>query len=252
VKKFVLPSGLVTDICNKVVIRSSFKKRVQAAHYSIWSGSNIYDQSQTTAFLSPNFERSVWNFRIISEWLHILTYASWSMKFSIQVLFRRFGSSPSYTRILLSSEYFHFKYFFNKKVSSISGCTSTGDFPDANTFTKRKQLGMTLTKMHWLLWQKSRLSTSNKILIYKAILKPIWTYGIQLWGAASTSNIEILERVESKVLRVIVDAPGYVPNAVIRRDLQTSTVKEEVEHYCSLYSALLGVHPNDLVVNVMA
>jgi hypothetical protein len=31
--------------------------------------------------------------------------------------------------------------------------------------------------------------------------------GIQLWGTASTSNIEILERFQSKALRVIVDAP---------------------------------------------
>jgi hypothetical protein len=43
--------------------------------------------------------------------------------------------------------------------------------------------------------------------MYKAILKPIWTYGIQLWGTASTSNIEILERFQSKVLGMIVDAP---------------------------------------------
>jgi hypothetical protein len=38
--------------------------------------------------------------------------------------------------------------------------------------------------------------------------KPIWTYGIQLWGTASTSNIEILERFQSKALRMIVDALG--------------------------------------------
>jgi hypothetical protein len=37
-------------------------------------------------------------------------------------------------------------------------------------FTKQKQLGMTLTKIHWLLGRKSKLSTSNNILIYKAIL----------------------------------------------------------------------------------
>jgi hypothetical protein len=55
-------------------------------------------------------------------------------------------------------------------------------------FAKRKQLGITLTKMYWLLGPKSKLSTSNKLLIYKTILKPIWTYGIQLWGTASTSN----------------------------------------------------------------
>jgi hypothetical protein len=56
-------------------------------------------------------------------------------------------------------------------------------------FAKRKQLGFTLTKMYWLLGRKSELSTSSKLLIlYKTIFKPIWTYGIQLWGMASNSN----------------------------------------------------------------
>jgi hypothetical protein len=44
-------------------------------------------------------------------------------------------------------------------------------------FAKRKQLGFTLTEMYWLLGHKSKLSISNKLLIYKTILKPIWTYG---------------------------------------------------------------------------
>jgi hypothetical protein len=47
-------------------------------------------------------------------------------------------------------------------------------------FTKRKQLEMSLTKMYWLFRWKSKLSIWNNILIYKAILKPVWTYGIQL------------------------------------------------------------------------
>jgi hypothetical protein len=42
-------------------------------------------------------------------------------------------------------------------------------------FAKRKQLGLTLTKMYWLFGRKSLLSLSNKILLYKTILKPIWT-----------------------------------------------------------------------------
>jgi hypothetical protein len=40
-------------------------------------------------------------------------------------------------------------------------------------FAKRKQSGITLSKMYWLLGHKSKLSTSNKLLIYKTILKPI-------------------------------------------------------------------------------
>jgi hypothetical protein len=34
--------------------------------------------------------------------------------------------------------------------------------------------------------------------MYKTILKPNWTYGIQLWGTASTSNIEILKCFQLK------------------------------------------------------
>jgi hypothetical protein len=68
----------------------------------------------------------------------------------------------------------------------------------------------------------------KKLLIYKTILKPIWTYGIQLWSTASTSNIENLERFQSKAQRLIVEAPLYVTNTVIRRDLQIPIVKEEI------------------------
>jgi hypothetical protein len=68
---------------------------------------------------------------------------------------------------------------------------------------------------------------------------------------ASTSNIEILERFQSKAFRMIMDASWYVPNTVIRRDLQTPTVKEEIRRYSSIYSARLSAHPNGLVVNLM-
>jgi hypothetical protein len=50
---------------------------------------------------------------------------------------------------------------------------------------------------------------------------------------------------------MIVDAPWYVPNMVIPRDLQTATVKEEIRRYSSQYSARLSAHPNGLVVNLM-
>jgi hypothetical protein len=86
----------------------------------------------------------------------------------------------------------------------------------------------TLAKMYWLLGRSSRLSLPNKLLLYKSILKHIWTYGMQFWGTASTSNIDILERFQSKALRIIVDAPRYVSNNHIRRDLHMTSVKEEI------------------------
>jgi hypothetical protein len=111
---------------------------------------------------------------------------------------------------------------------------------------------MALTKMFWLLGWKSKLSTSNKILIDKAKLKSIWTYGIQLWGTASTSNTEMLEHLQSKVLRTIVDAPWCMPTTVIRRALQTPTVKQGIREYSSQYSVRVSVNPNELLVDLMA
>jgi len=85
-----------------------------------------------------------------------------------------------------------------------------------------------------------------KLLVYKVILKPVWTYGIQLWGTASNSDLKILERFQSKVLRIITDAPWYIPNAIIKRDLQIPTVKQEARKYSGNYRKRLDAHPNNL------
>lgn len=113
-------------------------------------------------------------------------------------------------------------------------------------FVKRKQLGLKLRNMYWLLGRKSQLSIENKVLVYKSILKPVWTYGVQLWGSASNSNIEILERFQSKVLRMISDAPWYVPNIVIASDLQVPSVKDEIKRFYKSYTQRLSTHPNQL------
>jgi len=42
------------------------------------------------------------------------------------------------------------------------------------------------------------------------------------------SNLEVLEKFQSKVLRIIIDTPWYVPNPVIKRDLQVLSVRQEV------------------------
>jgi len=89
-------------------------------------------------------------------------------------------------------------------------------------------------------------SLENKLLVYKVILKPVWAYGIQLWDTASNSNLEILERFQSKVLRIITEAPWFIPNTVIKHDFQVPTVKQEARKYSVNYRKRLDVHPNSL------
>lgn len=113
-------------------------------------------------------------------------------------------------------------------------------------FAKRKQLGIKFKQMYWMIGRKSELTLENKLLLYKAILKPTWTYGIQLWGSASNSNLEILQRFQNKVLRVIVDAPWYVTSASIEKDLQVPSIKEVIKSCSSRYGDRVSAHPNIL------
>jgi hypothetical protein len=51
---------------------------------------------------------------------------------------------------------------------------------------------------------------------------------------------------------MIMDAPWFVPNAIIWRELHTPIVKEEIHCYNCQYSARLSAHPNGLVVIPMS
>jgi ABC-type cobalamin transport system permease subunit len=45
---------------------------------------------------------------------------------------------------------------------------------------KREELGLKYKRMYWLMGRRSAMSTHNKLVLYKQIPKPVWTYGIHL------------------------------------------------------------------------
>ena len=91
----------------------------------------------------------------------------------------------------------------------------------------------------------------SKISIYKVIIKPVWTYGMQIWGSASNSNVDILQRFQSKTLRTIANAPWYVTNEILHHDLGIQTVKEEIARYSTKYLSRLENHPNPHATNFL-
>lgn len=116
---------------------------------------------------------------------------------------------------------------------------------------KVKQLNQKTKKMYWLFRKKSQLSLENKVRIYKAILKPVWTYALQLWGTASHSNVEIVQRYQSKTLRLITGSPWFVKNEEIHKDLNIPYVKEEIIKYSKKYVNRLDKHCNTLAINLL-
>ena len=116
---------------------------------------------------------------------------------------------------------------------------------------KSKQLKEKLRKFYWLTDRRSKLNIQNKITLYKAVIKPVWSYGIQLWGTASNSNIEILQRFQSKTLRSLLNAPWYITNETIHRDLKIPIVKDELHKSRSRYNTRVNNHHNPLVTQLL-
>jgi hypothetical protein len=113
--------------------------------------------------------------------------------------------------------------------------------------TKRQQMNLKFREMYWLLGRTSKLSLSNKLLLYKTMLKPIWTYGIQLWGCAKPTRIKTIQQFQSKTLRALVNAPWYVTNQTIHEDLGISFVIDEIHRFAQIYQVKLQGHSNELV-----
>ena len=109
---------------------------------------------------------------------------------------------------------------------------------------KRDELGQKYRKLYWLLGRNSQLSIYNKVIIYKQILKPVWTYGIQLWGCAKPCHIKRIQTFQNKVLRNIVNAPWYCRNSDIHRDLGMDDVTEEIQNYAQKHETRLHHHVN--------
>lgn len=109
---------------------------------------------------------------------------------------------------------------------------------------KNVELQLKWKKLNWLIGRKSTLSIENKIMIYNQMLKPIWTYGAQLWGCTNKKNINIIQRFQNKVLRSIVNAPWYIRNTDLHRDLRVNTVTQEIGNIATKHNSRLRSHIN--------
>lgn len=109
---------------------------------------------------------------------------------------------------------------------------------------KLEELRIKYRKLFWLMNRRSQLSNENKLLIYKQIIKPTWTYGIQLWGCATKTNVNRIQVFQNKILRAITDAPWYVRNVDLHRDLEMPTVVEEIRNFARKHDGRLHAHVN--------
>jgi len=101
--------------------------------------------------------------------------------------------------------------------------------------------------MSWLIKTRSHLSLDSKLTVYKAILRPIWTYGIELWGCSKLSNTKILQTFQSKILRIFSSAPWYVSDQTLHSDFEIQYETEVVRINANKYKNRSTEHSNQLI-----
>ena len=90
----------------------------------------------------------------------------------------------------------------------------------------------------------SRLSIGLKVLLIRAVISPILTYGIELWGDCCHSLFSRVESFYTKTLRRAIGAPWFVRNSIILRDTNMRPLREIAEQRRSNYKAALENHTN--------
>jgi hypothetical protein len=98
--------------------------------------------------------------------------------------------------------------------------------------------------MYWLVGRNSSLSLHNKLPMHKQILKPVWAYGIKLWGCTKPSNIDIIQLFQNDVLMNMVNAPWYIRNSDLHRGLPVDLVTSEIQRFAQKHERRLHQHEN--------
>jgi len=110
-----------------------------------------------------------------------------------------------------------------------------------------KQIYLKTKQIKKLIGKNSHLSIENKLLIHRAVIKPIWSYGTELWGCTSQSNIVIMLRSQSKILRATTNTPRYVTNRTLHTDFNNPYVSDVINEIINKHHNKLEAHPNPLL-----
>lgn len=101
-----------------------------------------------------------------------------------------------------------------------------------------------ITKVHWLLGGKSKLSLENRILLYNIFVKLIWTYGIENWGCASKSNMVVMQRTQYRILRNLRNGLWNMQNYAIYNDLGIAFINDKIRNRSGNHNNKLIDHTN--------
>lgn len=85
-----------------------------------------------------------------------------------------------------------------------------------------------LSKLYPLVNRRSKLSTDNKLTLYKVIFRPILTYACPSWNFISDTQYKRIQITQNKMLRLLTNANRYTPIVDLHRATGLPMIKDYV------------------------
>ena len=106
-----------------------------------------------------------------------------------------------------------------------------------------------LTSLYPLINRNTTLRSDCVTLLYKSLILPILTYACPVWLGTSNTTIKRLQTLQNKVLRMAVNAPWFVRNEQLHRELGVDPIAVHIEdltlrHHERLSTCSGAIHYN--------
>ncbi len=110
---------------------------------------------------------------------------------------------------------------------------------------KCAELRLRLIEISWMIRASNKISLDNKRLLYLALLRPIWVYGIPLWGTAADSHIDEIQWLQNSVLCRMTGAPKSFTDCQLHEEFRLETVHQIIARTSDRYIKRLHEHNNN-------
>ena len=105
-----------------------------------------------------------------------------------------------------------------------------------------------ITRLYPLLAKNRKLKLPIKLLLYMICVRPIITYGYQVWASAAKTYINRAQIVQYKMLRIILDKKRDTPIPLLNQLANIPTIKQYIQK--TLPRAYNNKHHNPLIRSI--
>ena len=109
---------------------------------------------------------------------------------------------------------------------------------------------MYLGMLYPIINRKSKLSSSNKLLIFRAIIQSILLNACPVWGNCAYHHIEKLQIIQNKCLKIILNLPRYHSTYDLHHRANIPKLSQQISKINLNFRAKLARSENPLINNL--